>query len=96
MSDVEIKGEWLAREHGLRSRRRWRKLHLGLDTATQEIAAEELTPDDVGDVSVPPGLLDQIDGDVASVTADNAYDGKLLTALLPIGIHQLRSSLHSG
>jgi hypothetical protein len=28
-------------QHGLRSRRRWRKLHLGLDAATQEIAAAE-------------------------------------------------------
>ena len=69
-------GEWLDQQHGLRSRRRWRKLHLGLDAATQEIAAAELTPDDVGDVSVLPELLDQFDGDVASMTADGAYDGE--------------------
>lgn len=69
-------GEWLAQHHGRWLRRRWRKLHLGLDTATQEIAAAELTPDDVGDVSVLPELLDQIDGDVASMTADGAYDGE--------------------
>ena len=61
---------------GLRSRRRWRKLHLGLDAVTQEIAAAELTPDDVGDVSVLPELLDQIDADIASMTADGAYDGE--------------------
>jgi hypothetical protein len=65
-------GEWLDQQHGLRSRRRWRKLHLGLDAATQEIAAAELTPD----VSVLPELLDQIDGDVASMTADGDYDGE--------------------
>jgi hypothetical protein len=69
-------GEWLDQQHCLRSRRRWRKLHLGFDAATQEIAAAELTPDDVGDVSVLPELLDQIDGDVASMTADGAYDGE--------------------
>jgi hypothetical protein len=51
-------------------------LHLGLDAATQEIAAAELTPDDGGDVSVLPELLDHIDGDVASMTADGAYDGE--------------------
>ena len=58
------------------SRRRWRKLHLGLDAGTQEIVAAELTPDDVGDVSVLSELLDQIDADVASLTADGAYDGE--------------------
>jgi len=28
-------GEWLAQQLGLRTRRRWRKLHLGLDAVTQ-------------------------------------------------------------
>ena len=54
-------GGWLDQQQGLRSRRRWRKLHLGLDADTQEIVTAELTPDDVGDVSVLPELLDQID-----------------------------------
>jgi hypothetical protein len=49
---------------------------IGLDADTQEIVAAELTPDDVGDVSVLPELLGQIDGDVASMTADGAYDGE--------------------
>jgi hypothetical protein len=35
----------------------------------------ELTPDDVGDVSASPDLLDQIEGPARSVTADGAYDG---------------------
>jgi DDE family transposase len=61
---------------GLRSRRRWRKSHLGLDADTQEIVAAELTQDDVGDVSVLPELLDQINAGVASITADGAYGGE--------------------
>jgi transposase len=60
----------------LRSRRRWRKLHLGIDADTHEIVTVELTPDDVGDVSEIPDLLDQIDAEVASMTADGAYDGE--------------------
>jgi len=52
------------------------KLHLGVDAGTQEIVAVELTPDDVGDVSELSGLLDQIDAEVASLTADGAYDGE--------------------
>ena len=68
-------GEWRDQKHGVRSRRRWRKLHLAVDADTQEIAAVELTPDDVGDVSALPDLLDQIEGPVGAVTADGAYDG---------------------
>ena len=69
-------GEWLDQKHGIRSRRRWRKLHLGIDADTHEIVAVELTPDDIGDISEIPDLLDQIDADVASMTADGAYDGR--------------------
>jgi transposase len=68
--------EWLDEKHGLRSRRRWRKLHLGIDADKHEIVASELTPDDVGDVSEVRELLDQIDAEIASVTADGAYDGE--------------------
>ena len=69
-------GEWLDQKHGIRSRRRWRKLHLGVEAVTHEIVASELTPDDVGDVSEIPVLLDQIDAEVASMIADGAYDGE--------------------
>jgi transposase len=69
-------GEWLDQKHGIRSRRRWRKLHLGVDADTHEIVAVELTPDDVGDHSEIPDLLEQIDTEIASMTADGAYDGE--------------------
>jgi hypothetical protein len=71
-------GEWLDQKHAIRARRRWRKLHLGIDAVTHEIVAVELTPDDVGDVSEIPDLLDQIDADMASLTADSAYDGEVV------------------
>ena len=71
-------GEWLDQKHGIRSRRRWRKLHLGVDADTHEIVAVELTPDDVGDISELPDHLDQIEADVASLTADGAYDGQVV------------------
>jgi hypothetical protein len=53
-------GEWLDQTRGIRSPRRWRKLHLGVDAETHEVVAVELTPDDVGDVSELPGLLEQM------------------------------------
>ena len=69
-------GEWLDQKHGIRSRRRWRKLHLAVDADTHEIAAVELTPEDVGDVSALPDLLDQIEAPVASMIGDDTYDGQ--------------------
>ena len=68
-------GEWLDQKHGTRSHRQWRKLHIGMDAGTHKIGTAQLTTDDVGDVSEIPHLLDQIDADVASMTADGAYDG---------------------
>ena len=69
-------GEWLDQKRGIRSPRRWRKLHLGVDADTHEVVAVELTQDDVGDVSELVGLLDQVATRVASVIADGAYDGE--------------------
>ena len=71
-------GEWLDQKHGVRSPRRWRKLHLAVDADTHEIVAIELTADDVGDVSMLPDLLDQIEGPVGSMTGDGAYDGQVV------------------
>ena len=61
-------GEWLDQKHGVRSRRRWRKLHLAVDADTHEIAVVDLTLDDVGDVSALPDLLDRIESPISSVT----------------------------
>ena len=69
-------GEWPDQKCGIRSPRRWRKLHLGVDADTHEIVAVELTQDDVGDVPEIVGLLDQVVTPVASVIADGAYDGE--------------------
>jgi hypothetical protein len=57
-------------------RPRWRRPHLGMDADTYETVAVELAPDDVGDVFEIPNLLDQIDAEVASITAGGAYDGE--------------------
>jgi len=67
-------GEWLTEKHGTRQRRSWRKLHLGVDAATGQIEAVELTTNDVDDGSQVGPLLDQVEGVVASFTGDGAYD----------------------
>jgi len=67
-------GEWLAERHGTRMRRSWRKLHLATDADTGRIVATELTDHDADDGSRVGPLLDQVDGPVASFTADGAFD----------------------
>jgi hypothetical protein len=67
-------GEWLAEKHGARTRRAWRKLHLGVDAGTGRIEAVELTGSETDDGSRVGPLLDQVAGPVASFTGDGAYD----------------------
>ena len=67
-------GEWKAEIYG-RSRRTWRKLHLAIDASTGEVVANALTDNDADDIGEVPGLLEQVDGEVTSFTADGAYDG---------------------
>ena len=45
-----------------------------MDADTGQIAAVALTANDVGDASQVCALLDQIDGPIASFTADGVYD----------------------
>src|SRR5690349_16886552 len=67
-------GEWLVEKHGARARRSWRKLHIGVDAATGQIIAAELTSKDVDDGSQVGPLLEQIARPIASFTGDGAYD----------------------
>ena len=67
-------GEWLLEKHGTKTRRSWRKLHIGLDAGTGRIVAASLTAKEVDDGAEVGPLLDQITGAVASFTADGGYD----------------------
>src|SRR5215211_1139540 len=68
-------GEWDEEKHG-RARRSWRKLHLAVDADTGEIVACVLTDNTADDAGQVPALLEAIEGEIASVTADGAYDGE--------------------
>src|SRR5205085_12639739 len=67
-------GEWLMEKHGTKRRRAWRVLHLATDADTGRIVASGLTDKDADDGSQVSPLLDRIEGAVASVTGDGAYD----------------------
>ena len=67
-------GDWCAAKHG-RARRRWMKLHLGVDATTGEVMAHVLTDGHADDAAQVPGLLRQPEQAITSLTADGAYDG---------------------
>ena len=72
---VSGEGEWKVRKHGVGKRRTWRKLHLGVDPATHDVVAVELTLESVTDGEVFADLLGQLgEQEVGKVYGDGAYD----------------------
>jgi hypothetical protein len=67
-------GEWRSDAYRTPKRRTWRKLHLSINAATQEIVAEVLTSRGCDDADLVPALLAQIDAPVATLYGDGAYD----------------------
>lgn len=67
-------GEWKVRQHGPSKRRTWRKLHLSVDEATQQIQAVVLTEAGVDDAEASKQLLEDTPGPIEQVSADGAYD----------------------
>ena len=66
-------GEWAAVKHGGRGHRGWKKLHLAVDRAGV-IVAHALTEPTVDDATTGIDLIETVDGEIARVTADAAYD----------------------
>ena len=66
-------GEWAAAKHGRRGRRGWKKLHLGVDRSGV-ILAHTLTEATVDDATTALDLITAVEGTLARVTADAAYD----------------------
>ncbi len=67
-------GEWKVRLHGAERRRTWRKLHLLIDHRTHEALACSMSEQYVLDRKALPGLLGGVEGEVAEVLGDGAYD----------------------
>jgi hypothetical protein len=75
-------GEWRSEAYRTPKRRTWRKLHLSINAATQEIVAEVLTSKRCDDADLVPELLAQIAPPVAKLYGDGAYDKWKLYHLL--------------
>jgi hypothetical protein len=67
-------GEWKVKMHGRSRRRKWIKIHLGIDAVTQEIVAEITSESSVGDSKMTEPLLNQISGRIKQVMGDGGYD----------------------
>jgi hypothetical protein len=67
-------GEWKVRQHGYVTKRLWRKLHLAINTDTQEIEACELTDLKEQDCEAFGKLVEKIDGTIMTGIGDGAYD----------------------
>lgn len=67
-------GEWKVRQHGYTKHRMWRKLHIGIDVATQQIVMMELTDNKVGENKKLKGLLEQYKDGYEKVGGDKGYD----------------------
>src|SRR5215510_10901606 len=66
-------GEWARARHGVRGTRGWKKLHQGVDRSGV-IIAHALTEATVDDATMAIELIKAVDGRVASITGDAAYD----------------------
>jgi hypothetical protein len=66
-------GEWHSEKHGAKHRRKWKKLHIGVDDPWW-IYALTLTDGHVQDPTVVPELLAQLDGPFEPLVADGIYD----------------------
>ena len=67
-------GEWRSHAYRHPKRRTWRKLHLSINAASQEIVAVALTSKKRDDADLVPEILAQIDPPVAKLYGDGAYD----------------------
>ena len=64
-------GEWHAQKHGETKRKRWKKLHIGVD-AQGQIIASCVTESHEQDPSQVPSLLDQVDRRINRFIGENA------------------------
>jgi hypothetical protein len=66
-------GEWHTKKHGQKSRRKWKKLHIGVDDDGW-IRTSLVTDGHTQDPTAVPALLEQVDAVLKRFVADGIYD----------------------
>lgn len=69
-------GEWKKLRHGESRHQLWRKLHIAMDADDQTILSATMTDSVRLDGNYLPELINQIQGSIAQITGDGAYDKK--------------------
>lgn len=69
-------GEWKVRTHGASKRRTWRKLHLQIDEATQEIIVAGASENSVSDCEMFEEMLSANEAEIEQISGDGAFDRK--------------------
>ncbi len=72
--NVYGEGAWKTRTRGVSKRRRWRKLHVGVDETTGELLAAVVTTKDCHEGEVLNDVLAGIEEPIEQVSTDGAYD----------------------
>jgi hypothetical protein len=89
-------GEWKVRKYGAGKHRTWMKLHIALDTQTQQVEAISLTTNAVDDATEATTLVSQIDKEINSFCGDGAYDKEKVRLMLhELAIKQLIPPQHN-
>jgi len=66
-------GEWKVRQHGVSKRRKWKKIHIGIDEEG-EIRVSEITDNDCHDSEEVKALTDQEKAEIDKLIGDGSYD----------------------
>lgn len=69
-------GEWKVRTHGTSKRRTWRKLHLQIDEASEEIVVAAASENSVSDCEMFEPMLCANEEEIEQISADGSYDRK--------------------
>lgn len=72
---VSGEGEWKTKVHGRSYHRNWIKVHLVVDSKTNEVVDLIVTPNSTGDSTTGSELLERAQASVKLLYADGAYDG---------------------
>ena len=67
-------GEWKIRKHGKSQRRHWIKVHLGVDANEKDVLGIAVTTENYSDSEMFESLVTQVDGEIARIYGDGAYD----------------------
>ncbi len=78
--------EWMRKKHKATRRRKFVKIHAGIDVSTRHIIFNKTTSSKMHDGTVLPEALENIGNDISVLLADGGYDFKSSYAMTPVEV----------